>query len=163
MMEPRAEASVGRDLVRSSSVIMQIAIGSRNYRGLPNVNSPAEFNHLTARAARRSRSRLPLAEPLRRFAETPPSPRRATESRAGARRPRKISGGFYFVFDYGKRNAKRYNFGCNLFLFLPFMSQKSHPKSYRLAKNTSLHKFITQTKQKPPSAREICLEPPAAS
>ena len=55
-------------------------------------------------------------------------------------------GSFYFVCDHGKhRNAKRYNFGCNLFV-LPSLFQKLHPKSYCLAKETSVYNFITRTK-----------------
>ena len=54
-----------------------------------------------------------------------------------------LYGGFYFVCDHGQhRNAKRYNFGRN-FSHPPCLSQKLHPKSYRLAKRThyivSLH------------------------
>ena len=56
-------------------------------------------------------------------------------------------GGLYFVCDHRKhRNTKRYTCGCNLFLFLPSLSQKLHPKSHRLANTTSLYHSITRTK-----------------
>ena len=48
-----------------------------------------------------------------------------------------------------RRRAKRYKCGCNL-LFLPSLSQKLHPELYRLAKQNSLHNFITQTKVETP-------------
>ena len=38
--------------------------------------------------------------------------------------------------------------GVACFEFLPSLSQKLHPKSYRLAKQTSLYNFITRTNQK---------------
>ena len=56
--------------------------------------------------------------------------------------------GVLFLSDHGKRrNARRYNLGCNLFFpSLPVPKEKLHPKPYHLAKETWLHNFITRTK-----------------
>ena len=69
---------------------------------------------------------------------------------------RRTDGGFYFVCDHGKHgNAKRYNCGCN---FVSSLSRKLHQKSYRLAKITWLHNFITQAQVETPQMNALRCE-----